>query len=211
MHIKGNRSSSSRAWLHRQLNDPFVKQAKKDGYYSRAAFKLTEIDDKYFLIKHSKYIVDLGAAPGGWSQVLSQRSAEDANIISIDLLELPNIDKVSTIKGDFTHEEIQQEIIAQLNEKADLIVSDMAPSTIGHAQTDHLRIMRLAEDAFYFCENCLKDKGAFVIKIFQGGTEKRFVEMLKSHFKKVDFFKPKSSRNLSVEIYIVAIGFQKCI
>ncbi|MDR2781191.1 MAG: RlmE family RNA methyltransferase [Holosporaceae bacterium] len=208
MKIKGNRSLSSRLWLDRQINDPYVKLAQKEGYRSRAAFKLMEMDDKFRLIKNAKHIVDLGAAPGGWSQVLAQRSADDAKIAAVDLLPFNPMEKVQQFLGDF--ENFQTDIMDYLGQKADLIISDIAPSTIGHAQTDHLRIMNLVDSAYLFAENALQKGGAFIAKIFQGGKEKLFAEALKNDFQKVCFFKPKSSRNLSSEIYIVAIGFQKC-
>lgn len=210
MHIKGNKSLSSRLWLDRQMNDPFVKQAHKEGFRSRAAFKLMEIDDKFRLIKNAKCIVDVGAAPGGWSQLLSQRSSDDTKIAAIDLLKFSPIDKVTQFFGDFEDEKNQQQIVDFLGQKSDLIVSDIAPSTTGHSQTDHLRMMRLVNTVYAFAENVLIDGGAFVAKIFQGGQEKSFLDMLKQNFQKASFFKPKSSRALSVEIYVVAIGFKKC-
>ncbi len=210
MHITGNKSLSSRLWLDRQMRDPFVKQAHKDGYRSRAAFKLIEIDDKFHLIKNAKCIVDIGAAPGGWSQLLSQRSSDDARIAAIDLLQFSPLDKVKQFFGDFEDEKNQQAIIKYLGQKADLIVSDIAPSTMGHAQTDHLRMMRLVRSAYTFTENVLREGGCFVAKIFQGGQEKAFLEQLKKDFDKAMFFKPKASRSLSVEIYVVAMGYKKC-
>lgn len=210
MHITGNKSLSSRLWLDRQMRDPFVKQAHKDGYRSRAAFKLIEIDDKFHLIKNTKCIVDIGAAPGGWSQLLSQRSSEDTRIAAIDLLQFAPLDKVKQFFGDFEDEKNQQAIIKYLGQKADLIVSDIAPSTMGHAQTDHLRMMRLVRSAYAFAENVLREGGSFVAKIFQGGQEKAFLEQLKKDFDKAMFFKPKASRSLSVEIYVVAMGYKKC-
>ena len=210
MHITGNKSLSSRLWLDRQMRDPFVKQAHKDGYRSRAAFKLIEIDDKFHLIKNAKCIVDIGAAPGGWSQLLSQRSSDDARIAAIDLLQFAPLDKVQQFFGDFENEKNQQRIIDYLGQKADLIVSDIAPSTMGHAQTDHLRMMRLVRSAYAFAENVLHEGGSFVAKIFQGGQEKAFLEQLKKDFDKAMFFKPKASRSLSVEIYVVAMGYKKC-
>jgi len=197
-------------WLNRQLRDPYVEQAHKDGYRSRAAFKLIEIDDKFRLIRNAKHIVDLGAAPGSWSQVLAQRSPDDAVICAIDLLPIRPIDKIIPLCGDFEDEINRQLIVQHLGQRADLIVSDMAPSTIGHAQTDHLRIMRLVESAHEFSQNLLNEGGAFIAKIFQGGQEKSLLESLKTSFTTVCFFKPKSSRSLSVEIYIVAMGFKKC-
>lgn len=208
MHIKGNKTLSSRLWLNRQLNDPFVKKAHKEGYRSRAAFKLVEIDDKFHLIKNAKTIVDVGAAPGGWSQLLSQRSSADAKIASIDLLRFDPLEKVEQFLGDFEDEENQRKIIEYLGEKADLIVSDIAPSTIGHAQTDHLRMMNLLYSVYDFVGQVLKPNGAFVAKLFQGGQEKKFLDMLKRDFQKATFFKPKASRSVSVEIYVVAMGFK---
>lgn len=210
MKITGKHSLSSRLWLNRQMHDPYVKKAHEEGYRSRAVFKLMEIDDKYHLIKNAKRIVDLGAAPGGWSQLLSERSCDEAKIAAIDLLNFDPIYKVEQLIGDFEDKINQNTIIEYLNGKADLIVSDMAPATMGQAQTDHLRIMRLANSAYEFLLNTMIQNGSFVIKIFQGGQEKEFVQNLKQHFKCVQFFKPKSSRNLSVEIYIVAIGFTSC-
>jgi len=210
MDITGKRSLSSRLWLNRQMHDPYVKKAHSEGYRCRAAYKLIEIDEKFHLIKKSNCIVDLGAAPGGWSQLLSQRSSENAKIAAIDLLQFNPLDKVQQFIGDFEDPKNQQAIISYLGQKADLIVSDMAPATMGHAQTDHLRIMRLVRSAFEFAKNMLIPNGAFVAKIFQGGTEKSFVEELKQSFKNVQFFKPKASRSLSVEIYIVATGFKSC-
>jgi 23S rRNA (uridine2552-2'-O)-methyltransferase len=208
MNVKGNRSLSSRMWLDRQINDPYVKSARKEGYRSRAAFKLAEIDDKFHLIRNAKYIADLGAAPGGWSQVLAQRSSDDAKIAAVDLSAFHPLEKVRQFRGNF--EDLQADIIDYLQQKADLIVSDMAPPVMGHAPTDHIRIMGLAESAYAFAENALGEGGAFAVKIFQGGREKSFAELLKNNFCKVCFFKPKSSRNLSSEIYLIAIGFKKC-
>jgi 23S rRNA (uridine2552-2'-O)-methyltransferase len=207
MKIKGNRSLSSRLWLNRQINDPYVKLAQKEGYRSRAAFKLIEMDDKYRLIKNAKCIVDLGAAPGGWSQVLAQRSSSEAKIAAVDLLPFHPLEKVQQFHGSF--EDLSEAILDYLGQKADLVASDMAPSTIGHPQTDHLRIMNLVEGAYLFTENALQKGGTFIAKIFQGGKEKPFVELLKKDFEKVCFFKPKSSRSLSSEVYIIAMGFKK--
>lgn len=209
MKITGKMKHSSRIWLDRQHNDPYVKKAAKEGYRSRAAYKLTEIDDKFHLIKNAKHIIDLGAAPGGWSQILSQRSSDDAKIIAIDLLPFTSIDNVTQIIGDFEDKKIQQEILNNLGEKADLIVSDIAPSTVGHRQSDHLRIMRLVESAYCFAQNTLKNGGSFAVKIFQGGEEKKFFDLIKQDFQKVHFFKPKSSRSDSSEIYIVAFSYKK--
>jgi 23S rRNA (uridine2552-2'-O)-methyltransferase len=205
MKIFGKMSQSSRLWLNRQNNDIYVKKAICDGYRSRAAYKLIEIDDKFHLVKGAKRIVDLGAAPGGWSQVLAQRASEDAKIAALDLLTFSPIDGVEQFEGDFEEEAVQNIIIEYLGGKADLIISDMAPATVGHRQSDHLRIMRLVESAYFFAQNFLQNGGSFVAKIFQGGEERSFFESVKKNFQKTCFFKPKSSRKESVEIYIVAI------
>lgn len=201
-------SGSSRRWLDRQLRDPYVKQAVNEGYRSRAAYKLIEIDEKFHLIKNAKRIVDIGAAPGGWSQILAQRSSFDAKIAAIDLLKISPInDKVGIFLGDFENGELQKQVIDYLDDRADLIVSDMAPATLGHRQSDHLRIMGLVESAYSFAQNFLRKGGSFVAKIFQGGEEKAFFELVKSQFGVARFFKPKASRTESVEIYVVAIGY----
>lgn len=210
MKITGKRSLSSRLWLNRQLRDPYVKRAHEEGYRSRAAYKLIEIDEKFNLIKKAKCIIDLGAAPGGWSQYLSEKSDVMAKIAAIDLLRFAPIEKVQQFIGDFEEQSNQNAIVEYLGQKADLIVSDMAPATLGHPQTDHLRIMRLVQSAYQFAENMLTNNGAFVAKIFQGGTEKNFVDQLKKSFRHVQFFKPKASRSLSVEIYVIATGFTSC-
>lgn len=210
MKISGKRSLSSRLWLNRQLNDAYVKKAHEEGYRSRATYKLMEIDEKFHLVKQAKCIVDLGAAPGGWSQYLSEKSSNSTKIAAIDLLKFAPIEKVQQFIGDFEDQNNQNAIIEYLGQKADLIVSDMAPATLGHSQTDHLRIMRLVKSAYFFSENMLVENGSFVVKIFQGGTEKNFVDQLKKSFKHVQFFKPKASRSLSVEIYVIATGFTSC-
>lgn len=208
MKISKKVSDSSRRWLSRQMKDPYVKKAVDDGYRSRAAYKLIEIDDKYHLIKGATRIADIGAAPGGWSQILQARSADNAKIAAVDLLKFAPFDeKVRQFIGDFENEEIQRQIIDYFGGKADLIVSDMAPATSGHRQSDHLRIMGLAESAFYFAQQILRHGGSFVAKIFQGGEEKAFFELLKRNFQKAHFFKPKASRTESVEIYMIAIGY----
>ncbi|MDR1560974.1 MAG: RlmE family RNA methyltransferase [Holosporaceae bacterium] len=210
MQIIGKRSLSSRLWLNRQLKDVYVKQARDGGYRSRAVFKLMEIDDKFRIIKNTKCIIDLGAAPGSWCQLLSQRSSDTAKIVAIDLLDFSAVEKVQQFVGNFEDEKNQVKIMDYLRQKADLIVSDMASATSGHAQTDHLRIMQLACGAYSFAQNALQEGGSFVTKIFQGGREKAFFENIKKDFQKARFFKPKASRNLSSEIYIVATGFKTC-
>ncbi|MDR2794779.1 MAG: RlmE family RNA methyltransferase [Holosporaceae bacterium] len=206
MKIFGKMSLSSRRWLDRQNNDQYVKKAQAEGYRSRAVYKLMEIDNKFHLIKNARNIVDLGAAPGSWSQLLLQRSENNTLVVGVDLLKFPPIVGLRQIIGDFEDESLQIEIIKQLEKKADLVVSDMAPSTIGHHQTDHLRIMRLAEKALDFAQSVLADNGSFVAKIFQGGEEKKFLDSMKNSFQKVCFFKPKSSRSISSEIYVIALN-----
>ncbi|MDR2158173.1 MAG: RlmE family RNA methyltransferase [Holosporaceae bacterium] len=209
MKIKGNWDLSSRMWLNRQINDPYVKLARRNGYRSRAAFKLLEMDDKFHLIKNAKRIIDLGAAPGGWSQALSQRSSDKAKILAVDLLPFDSLDKVDQFCMDFEDEDARRKIMDHMGGRVDLIVSDMAPPAVGHAQTDHARIMRLVESARSFALEVLEKGGTFATKIFQGGREKFLLESMKKEFQKVCFFKPKSSRSLSAEIYIVAMGLKK--
>ncbi|MDR3187103.1 MAG: RlmE family RNA methyltransferase [Holosporaceae bacterium] len=210
MKITGKRSHSSRLWLHRQQKDPYVLQAREEGYRSRAVFKLMEIDDRFHLIKNAGFMVDLGSAPGSWSQLLAQRSGENAKIAAIDLLNFPAISGVENFLGDFEDEDNQAKMMKYLGQKADLVISDVAPPTSGHAPTDHLRQMNLARGAYFFAQNALGEGGAFVTKVFQGGEEAEFLRDLKKSFKSARFFKPKSSRSMSVEIYVVAIGFKEC-
>jgi 23S rRNA (uridine2552-2'-O)-methyltransferase len=207
MKISGKMTQSSRRWLDRQLRDPYVKKSIADGYRSRAAYKLSEIDDKFCLIKNSNKIIDLGAAPGGWSQILHERN-ESAEIIAVDIVPFHQIDGVQQIIGDFENNDLQQKVIDSFG-KADLIISDMAPPTIGHRQSDHLRIIALVESAYTFAMQVLKNRGSFVAKIFQGGEEKALFETIKINFEKTYFFKPMSSRKESSEIYIVALGYKE--
>lgn len=209
MHIKGKMSLSSRLWLNRQENDPYVKLAQKEGFRSRAVFKLAEIDDKFKIIKKSRAVIDLGAAPGGWSQLLAEKTPDDAKIAAIDLLKFDGIVGVQQFIGDFEDPENQQKILDYLGSKADLIVSDMAPNTIGHPSTDHLRIMSLVNSAYEFALKNLAQGGSFVAKIFIGGKEKDLMGRMKRDFESAQFFKPKSSRSLSSEIYVVGIKL-KC-
>ncbi|MDR1375852.1 MAG: RlmE family RNA methyltransferase [Holosporaceae bacterium] len=210
MKVIGKRSHSSRLWLHRQQKDHYVLLAKESGYRSRAVFKLMEIDAKFHLIKNAKCVIDLGAAPGGWSQLLAQRSGENARIAAIDLLEFPAISGVKIFNGNFENEEIQMKIMEYLGQKADLVAADMASAASGHAQTDHLRQINLAKGAYSFAKNALKEGGSFVTKVFHGGKEVELLRDLRKSFGSARFFKPKSSRAMSAEIYIVAIGFKEC-
>ncbi|MDR1362208.1 MAG: RlmE family RNA methyltransferase [Holosporaceae bacterium] len=208
MKISGKMSLSSRMWLDRRERDPYLKKARTDGYCSRAAYKLMEIDDKFHLIKRAKSIVDLGAAPGSWCQLFSRRAEKTSQITAVDLRNFQPPDGVLLVTGDFEDDDLRQALINRLNGAVDLVASDMAPTTLGHPRTDHLRIMRLAEAAYSFAQDTLARGGNFIVKIFQGGDEKCFLDSLKNNFHKVLFFKPKSSRSESSEIYIVALDFK---
>ncbi len=200
-------TESSRRWLMRQMSDPYVAMAKKEGYRSRASFKLLEINKKFHLIHSNDLVIDLGAAPGGWSQVASKICQK---VIAVDLLDMAPLPKVEFIKGDFLHENTLKklEILLQ-NTKADIVMSDMAPPTCGIKKIDHIRIMGLVEEVFEFSKLFLKDGGSMITKVFQGGAEPSFLNQLKKHFKKVHHFKPNSSRKESVEMYLIAMGFIK--
>lgn len=195
-------TASSKRWLERQLNDPFVHKAKAEGYRSRGAFKLLEIQEKYRLLKHGMTIVDLGAAPGGWSQVAAHIVKENGKVIAIDLLAMDPIPGVEFYQGDFN------EIEDKLTEKVHVILSDMAPSSCGIKSVDHDRIMGMLEEVFAFGQNYLLPGGALVAKVLRGGTESKLLTEMKKSFTKVTHFKPKSSRSESTEIYVVAEGFR---
>ena len=198
---------SSQRWLARQLNDPYVQAAQAQGLRSRAAFKMMELDDKYHLIAKGARVVDLGAAPGGWSQVALQRGA--ARVVGIDLLPIIPVSGAEFIEGDFMAEGMDVRLTQMLGGKADLVLSDMAPNTTGHVATDHIRIMALAEAAALFAMEVLAPEGTFVCKFFQGGAEKTILNELKKHFAKVKHAKPPASRKESSETYLVAQGFRK--
>lgn len=197
------RTVQSARWLERQLNDPYVKLAKSEGYRSRAAFKLIEIDDQFSLIKPNSKVLDLGAAPGGWCQIAQKRGAK--NIVGVDLLDIDPIEGVTLLKGDFTEPEIQAALLEALGEKPNLIISDMAANTVGHRQTDHLRTAALAQMAADFAIEFLERGGSFVTKVFQGGSQADTLNALKHSFKSVKHFKPNASRKESVELYLIAI------
>ncbi len=206
------RTNSSQRWLQRQLNDPYVQRAKAEGYRSRAAYKLLEINEKFELIKPGLTIVDLGAAPGGWTQVLSRlyKPGKEAGIyIALDLLEMDPLPDVTFIQGDFSEEETYQKLMSSTKDGVDLVLSDMAPVTIGHRKTDHIRIMDLVEQAVYFAVDVLKPGGAFVAKTLQGAGQNDVLLLLKKHFSKVVHYKPPSSRKESSEMYVVAKGFRE--
>jgi len=202
-----NRTAQSTRWLSRQLNDPYVKRAKAEGYRSRAAYKLIELDEKFTLLRGVRAIVDLGVAPGGWSQV-ARKLAPKAAIVGIDLLPVEPLAGVTLLEMDFMADEAPERLIAELGQAPDLVMSDMAANTVGHAQTDHLRTMGLVEAAADFAIQTLQPGGAFVAKVFAGGTDNSLLAILKRHFTTVKHAKPPSSRKGSVEWFVVAQGFK---
>ena len=207
----GKRKLSSKLWLERQLNDPYVAQAKRDGYRSRAAYKLIEIDAKHHILKPSARVVDLGAAPGGWSQVAAERvgAAEGkGRVVAIDVLEMGAIPGVEFLQLDFHDAAAPDRLKALIGGQADVVLSDMAPNTTGHRQTDHLRIMALAELAADFACAALARGGAFLCKVLQGGAEPALLAQLKKDFSDVKHVKPKASRADSAELYLLARGFR---
>jgi 23S rRNA (uridine2552-2'-O)-methyltransferase len=200
------RTGASQRWLARQLNDPYVQAAKQQGWRSRAAFKLAELDDRFHLIRRGARVVDLGAAPGGWTQVAVRGGS--AHVVAVDLLPMDPVTGSEVLLGDFTEPAIQAQLIRMLGGKADLVLSDMAPNTTGHTATDHLRIMALAEAALEFAVEVLAEGGAFVAKVFQGGAERQMLDRLKRRFASVRHAKPPASRKESSELYVVATGFR---
>ena len=200
------RTTASQKWLARQLNDPYVRAAKEQGWRSRAAFKLLELDDRYHLISKGARIVDLGAAPGGWAQVAVKRGA--ARVVGVDLLPMDPVQGATILVGDFMDDTMPGQLAELLGGKADLVLSDMAPNTTGHNATDHLRIMGLADLALHFAVEMLAPGGAFVAKVFQGGSEKSMLEQMKRHFTTVRHAKPPASRKGSSELYVVATCFK---
>ncbi|HEX2556146.1 MAG TPA: RlmE family RNA methyltransferase [Microvirga sp.] len=205
------RTLSSQKWLERQLNDPYVARAKREGYRSRAAFKLLEIDDRYHLLKPGQRVVDLGAAPGGWSQIAAARVGSvhgKGRVVGIDLLEIEPMPGVEFIQLDFLDESAPQTLTDMIGGPADIVMSDMAANTTGHKKTDHLRIIGLAEAAIQFAREILAPGGAFVAKVFQGGTENQLLADLKRDFAVVRHVKPAASRADSSELYVLATGFR---
>ncbi|MGA3003715.1 MAG: RlmE family RNA methyltransferase [Acetobacteraceae bacterium] len=200
------RSPASAEWLRRQLNDPYVVAAKQQGWRSRAAFKLLELDDRFHVIRRDARAVDLGAAPGGWTQVAIRRGA--GTVVGVDLLAMDPIQGATLLTGDFNDPDMPARLTVVLGGKADLVLSDMAPNTTGHAATDHLRIMALAELAAAFARDVLAPNGSFVAKVFQGGSERAMLEALKRDFTSVRHAKPPASRKESSELYVVAMGFR---
>jgi 23S rRNA (uridine2552-2'-O)-methyltransferase len=203
---KGRKVSSTR-WLERQLNDPYVKRAKAEGYRSRAAYKLLELDEKFGLLKGVKGVVDLGIAPGGWSQVV-RKKAPAARVAGIDFLPTDPIDGVAILQMDFMDEEAPDALREALAGDADLVLSDMAANTVGHPQTDHLRTMALVEAGLEFAREVLKPGGAYVAKVLAGGADNKLVAELKRHFTTVKHAKPPASRKDSSEWYVIAQGFK---
>jgi len=197
---------SSRRWLERQLNDPYVAAAKRAGYRSRAAYKLAELDDRFHFLKRGQRVLDLGAAPGGWTQVAVARAGE-GRVVAIDLLAIDPIPGATLLQGDFLADGAEQKLLGALGGAPDVILSDMAAPATGHASTDHLRIVALVEAAFEFADNVLVPGGTFVAKVFQGGAERSLLERLKRDFTSVKHAKPPASRAESAEVYVVARGF----
>jgi len=206
---KGRKNSSTR-WLKRQLNDPYIVEANKRGYRGRAAFKLLEMNEKLGCLKPGLKVVDLGAAPGGWCQIATQKGCE---VIAIDLLAMDELAGVTALQMDFMDDDAPDILKAELAKispdgLADIVLSDMAPNTMGHKQTDHLRIMMIVEAAYYFAREVLKPDGVFIAKVFQGGAQDTLLKEMKKSFKTIKHVKPPASRKESAEQYVVATGFK---
>jgi 23S rRNA (uridine2552-2'-O)-methyltransferase len=202
------KSVQSRRWLERQLNDPYVAEAKARGLRSRAAFKLIELDGRCGLLKPGMRVVDLGAAPGGWTQVAARAVGERGRVVALDILPMDPVPGAIVLEGDFTEAAVEEAVRAALQGQADLVLSDMAPNTTGHGATDHLRIMALAEIALEAAGAMLAPGGAFVCKLFQGGADRTLLDRLKRDFSRVRHVKPPASRKDSSEMYVVAQGFR---
>jgi 23S rRNA (uridine2552-2'-O)-methyltransferase len=202
------RPVSSTRWLERQLRDPYVAEAKRRGYRSRAAFKLIQLDERFGLLAPGRRVVDLGAAPGGWTQVAAEKVGARGRVVAIDYLEMAPVEGATVLRLDFLAEEAPALIKAALAGPADLVLSDMAAPATGHPATDHLRIMALAEVAYDFAAEVLAPGGAFVCKVYQGGAERTLLDRLKQDFAKVRHAKPPASRAESAETYVVATGFR---
>jgi 23S rRNA (uridine2552-2'-O)-methyltransferase len=203
---KGRKVGSTK-WLQRQLNDPYVKKAKAEGYRSRAAYKLIELDEKFRFLKGAKAVVDLGIAPGGWSQVV-RKQCPGAAVVGIDFLPVDPLDGVTILQLDFTDDSAEAKLKEALGGPADLVLSDMAANTVGHPQTDHLRTMGLVELGLEFAKDVLRPGGAYVAKVLAGGTDNQLLAELKRHFSTVKHAKPPASRKDSSEWYVVAQGFK---
>lgn len=201
---RGRKNASTR-WLQRQLNDPYVAEAQRLGYRSRATFKILEINKKFKILKPGMNVIDLGAAPGGWSVVAADMGC---NVVALDLLEIDEIPGVHFIQMDFMDNEAPEKLKNALGGPADILLSDMAPNTTGHKQTDHIRIMAVVEAAYEFAREALKPGGTFVAKVFQGGAQNTLLAEMKKDFQTIRHFKPPSSRKESSEQYLVATGFR---
>ena len=202
------RKVSSRRWLERQLNDPYVIQAQRQGYRSRAAFKLSELDEKYRLLKKGTRVVDLGAAPGGWTQISLEKLGPSGKVVAIDISPIEPIGTAVILEGDMRDPDTAVRLTRALGGAADLVLSDMAAPASGHTATDHLRIIALVETALDFAEEVLAPGGSFVAKVLQGGTEREMLARLKRAFKQVHHSKPAASRKDSAEMYVVAMGYR---
>lgn len=209
------RKPSSQRWLQRQNSDPYVAEARRRGYRSRAAFKLIELDDRHHFLKPGAKVLDLGAAPGGWTQVAAERvcphgrKAQAGRVVAVDILPMDPLPNVVILCADLLDETTPARIVELLAGAADLVLSDMSPSTTGHPGTDHLRIMAMAEAAFTLATEVLAEGGAFVCKVFQGGTQDALLGEVKRRFERVRHAKPPASRAKSAEIYLVATGFHR--
>lgn len=203
---RGRKISSVR-WLQRQLNDPYVDAAHRDGYRARSAYKLLELDEKFGFLKQARSIVDLGAAPGGWAQVALKTCGKKAHVVGIDLLEIAPIGGATFLKMDFTTDAAEKKLLELLDGPVDIVMSDMAAATTGHQQTDHIRTLALVEVAVDFAKKTLGEGGVFVSKVFRGGADQDMLADLKKSFKSVRHFKPPASRAESAETYLVAQGF----
>ena len=207
---RGRKASSTR-WLQRQLNDPYVKRAQAEGYRSRAAYKLLELNDKFNILHAGQIVLDLGAAPGGWSQVAAEITGADAGkaapIIGVDILPFSALPGVENLELDFMQDDAPERILALMSGKANIVLSDMAPNTTGHAPTDHIRIVSMCEAITDFALQVLAPGGHFVCKVRQGGAEREMLDMLRKNFHKVKHAKPAASRKESAEMYLVALDF----
>ena len=202
------RSTSSQAWLERQINDPYVRAAKAQGYRSRAAYKLAEMNEKHRFLKRGMTIVDLGAAPGGWTQIAVERAGDGGRVVGVDLQEVDAVPGATIMKLDFMEASAPDAIRAVLGGPVDVVLSDMAAPATGHRETDHIRIMALCEAALEFALEVLAPGGSFVAKVLRGGTERALLETLKRRFTKVVHVKPPASRADSAEMYVLALGFK---
>ncbi len=205
-HAKGRKESSVR-WLERHLNDPYVAKAQKEGYRSRAAYKMKEMDEKHDILKAGMAVVDLGAAPGGWCQIALEKKCSP--IVAIDLLPIEPLAGVDFMQLDFMDDSAPERLRAALGQLADVVMSDIAHNTTGHRDTDHLKIMMLVEAGYHFACEILKPGGTFVAKVFQGGTQGELLNEMKKSFTKVQHVKPPASRKGSSEMYVLATGFRR--